>query len=1104
MKYRFIARCSSFSMHFAMLLVLCCSSIVPAIATVPTLPAANIVANNSVQPNTLTLTFSEAMTINVALTTASNYTVTNNDGSITYSIASVANNLAGTAVTLTLATASATSPIAARTYFSNADIAGHLIVTPSAALTSVASSTPIANTPVTEAGAVPVTDSTVPTLSTVGVVADNSVRPNSVTLTFSEKMARNTALTTGANYVVTNHTGTVTYTVASAAAISDTVVKLTLATADPSNTSTYFTTADMNAQLLVAPAATITDLAGNPISNTPVLAAAPIAATLDSTVPTLPVANIQANNSVQPNTVVLTFSEPLVNNANITNIAKYTVTNNAAGITYTLASAAQTSPGVVTLTLATPAPATAATYISSADIAGHLKVTLAAGFADLAGNALAAATITEAGAIPTLDTMAPTVVATLAYVDSTHVTVSFSEKVNKTAAETLTNYTISGTGGMVSLSGAPTAAALASNGVDVTLTVPSLTAIKVGDTVKIAAGTGITDIAGRAMAAAGTATLTVSNTPAAFSFAAVTNSSVKTAVASNAITISGINVPAALLVAAGSDSSMLCSIAPVATGVFGAFTSCAPSTPITLANGDQLKLQLTSSALGTTTTSGSVTIGGVIGTFSVTTATTVPIPGVTFTALTALTSLFSSVDPAISLSANGVVQIPSTVTSTMTVVPAAPVSTAIILKSGGTYNFALGPLAQTVKPVGGDALVTTKSYAVDGATGINVLELASGRAVIAYSGPEQPITSVQAGAGSTAKQVLISSVGATALSIDVQHVSDGTAIIGVTTGRISLRQPSATSTVALTDLPTRVYSSEVATITAVGKVGSIRLGSISGTDTAIVGDALPATIFPAGVSSRVKFPNLGIASERADASKPLMQSLFDFTGSRTTLKSTTQGPNGQIPMLWNGVPLYITPYGDVLVDSTRVDGITLTSDGHFEVSRNGVVAKLTTTVSNIAVFVQAVQSAYSGGTVTISEDGAFEISNSGKTLLMKPDLVGQSGGLTGIGLVQDSNGQWVYQTLGQTQALYPHIYDLTQLATTLSVMDPKVTLRDNLNGTVTATIGGNPYVLVPEYEVLSAIGGIPPEHRADAWWASSDGIIYFKYTSGSAQGFRVQ
>lgn len=1103
MKSRLFAINSVGSLLRAALLVLCCFAVAPASAAVPTLLAANIVANNSVQPNTLTLTFSEAMTINAALTTPGNYTVTNNAGTITYSIAGVTSNVAGDTVTLTLASASSTSPVTARTFFSNADILGHLVVTPSAAITNLGG-TPIANTPVTEAGATPVLDSTAPTLSTAGVVADNSVRPNTVTLTFSEKMARNTALTTAASYTVTNHTGTITYSVASAVAVSDTVVTLTLAAADPSDTTTYFTTADMTAQLLVTPAATITDLAGKPISSTPVLASVPSAPKLDSTVPTLPAANIQGNNSVQPNTVVLTFSEPLVNNANVTNVAKYTVTNNAAGVTYTLASAAQTAPGVVTLTLATPAPATAATYLSSSDIAGHLKVTLAAGFADLAGNALAAATITEVGAIPILDTTAPTLAATLAYVDSTHVKVSFSEKVNKTAAETLTNYTISGTGGMVSLSGAPTAAALATNGLDVTLTVPSLSAIKVGDTVKITAGTAITDIAGKAMTAAATATLTASNVPAAFSFTAVTNSSVKTAVVSNVITISGVNVPAALSVVAGSDSTLQCAIAPAATGVFGAFASCAPTTPLTLGNGDQLKVQLTSSALGTTTVTGGVSIGGVSASFSVTTAATVPVPGVTFTALTALTSLFSSVDPAISLSANGVVQIPSTVTSTMTVVPAAPASTAIILKSGGTYNFALGPLAQTIKPVSGDVLVTTKSYAVDGAPGINVLELASGRAVISYSGPEQPIASMQGGAGSAAKQMLISSVGTSALSLDMQHVSDGTAVIGVTTGRINLRQPSTASTVALADLPTLVYSSEVATITAAGKIGSIRLGSISGTDTTIVGDALPATVFPAGVSSRVKLPNLGIASERADASKPLMQSLFDFTGSRTTLKATTQGSNGQIPMLWNGVPLYIAPYGDVLVDSTRVDGITLASDGHFEVSRNGVIAKLTTTVSNMSLFAQAVQSAYSGGTVTITEDGAFELSNSGKTLLMKPDLVGQSGGLSNIGLVQDANGKWVFQTLGQTQALYPHIYDLTQLASAFSSLDPKIALVDNLNGTVTATVSGNTYILVPEYEVLSPIGGIPPEHRNDGWWLSSDGIIYFKYTSGSAQGFRVQ
>jgi len=1092
---------SAATLTFAGTLLAASSTVIDGIA--PTVLPAGIQVNNSVSPQTITLTFSEAMTNNAALTTVGNYTVTNNSAAITYSIASAVRTSA-TVVTLTLATLSAAST---STYITNADIAAGLKVT----LANIAdlNGNTASGTTVTESGAVHTRDLVAPTLPAASIVVNNSAQPNTVRLTFNEPL---TVSSSGAgditNYIVTNSTGTITYTLASAAQSGTTtgIVTLTLAAADPANTATYLTNADIAAHIKVTMAAGLSDLAGNAFTPATVTEAG-ATHTQDAVLPNLPAANIQVNNSVQPNKVILTFSEALTA-TNASDVTKYTLTNNTASITYRLATAVQTSANVVTLTLAAADPTLTTTYMTNADVSAHIKVGLLAGQSDLAGNALTAATVSESAASSSLvtDAIVPTVLPALAYVDSTHVRISYSEKVNKTRAETLANYTITGTGSGAALAGTPTVAALAANGVDVTLTIGSMNALKPGNTVSVTAGTAITDLAGNAVASSATATLTASNSPAAFTFGTVTNALLKTNTPSVAVTISGINVPAAISVVAGSDPSLQCAIAPVATGIFGAFASCNPTVPLVVGSGDQVQVQLMSAATSNTTVSGGISIAGVSSTFSVKTAlgTTVP-SGVTFTALTAgaaISTIISSPDPAITVSSNGVLVIPASVLTPVTVSPSAPANTAFSVALGGNISFSVGGASVSFQPAGGDALLVLKSYTIDGVAGVQVLELAAGRAIISAGGTLSPLFSLQVGAGSTAKQLLISGNGTNAIAADVQHTADGGAILALSAGRLALRLDSAASTLVLADTPGYLYSNEVATFTATGKATSIRVGSLSGTAGA-PGDALPASALPATVKSRAKIPNLNPALERIDSSVPLMQSLFDFIGSRTTLTQPTQGNTGLLPLLFDSLPLFLTPYGDVMIDPSRPDGITLASDGHFEVSRSGVYAKLTTTVGSLTTLAQAVQGTYSG-TVTLTEDAAFEINNGGKTILVKPELFTQPSGAFDISIGKTDSGLLSLHTSLRTQTLYPHFYDLNQLAVTFKSLDPKITLVDNLDGTVTAMVGGKPFILAPEYEVLSPIGGIPPQYRSVPWWSTADGVVYMKYPTGAAQGFRVR
>lgn len=1090
------------NLTFAGTLLAASSTVIDGIA--PTVLPAGIQVNNSVSPQTITLTFSEAMTNNAALTTTSNYTVTNNSAAITYNIASAVRTSA-TVVTLTLATQSAASTA---TYITNADITAGLKVTV-ANIADLNGNTASASA-VTESGSAHTRDLTAPTLPAASIAVTNNVQPNTIRLTFNKPL---TISASGGGdvtkYIVTNSTGTITYSLVSAvqsSTLTTGIVTLTLATADPNNTATYLTNADIAAHIKVTVAAGLTDLAGNAYSPGTVTEAG-ATHTLDAVLPNLTAANIQVNNSVQPNKVILTFSEPLTV-TNASDVTKYTVTNNAASLSYRLATAVQSAGNVVTLTFQAADPTLTTTYMTNADIAAHIKVGLLTGQSDLAGNALTAATVAEnaPGSSIVTDTTAPTVVAALAYVDSTHVRLTFSEKVNKTKAETLANYTIAGTGNGAVLAGTPTAAALGSNGVDVTLTIGSMNNLRPTNTVTVTAGTAITDLAGNAISTSATATLTASNAPTAFTFGSVTNALLKTNTPSAAVTITGINVPAAISVVAGSDPSLQCSIAPAATGVFGAFTACNPATPLVVGSGDQLQVQLMSASTSSTTVSGGISIAGVSSTFTVRTAAGTPVPsGVTYTALTAgasVSSVILSPDAAITVSSNGVVVVPQTVTGVVTVTPSAPANTAFSVQLGGNIQFNVGGNSVAFQPAGGDALLVLKSYTIDGVAGIPVLELAAGRAVVSAGGGLSPIFSLQLGAGSTAKQMLMTGNGINPVAVDVQHTTDGGAIIALSAGRLALRLDSGASTLVVADAPGFLYSNEVATLSAAGKPTLIRVGSLSGVGSA-PGDALPASVFPANVKSRAKIPNLNPALERIDSSVSLMQGLFDFIGSRTTLTQPTQGSTGLLPLLFDSLPLFLTPYGDVLIDPSRPDGITLASDGHFEVSRNGVYVKLTTTVGSLTTFAQAVQGTYSG-TVTLTEDAAFEINNGGKTILVKPQLFTQPSGAFDISIAREDTGLLSLHSSLRTQTLFPHFYDLNQLAITFKSLDPKIALVDNLDGTVTATVGANSLILAPEYEVLSPIGGIPPQYRSVPWWSTSDGVIYMKYPTGAAQGFRVR
>ena len=724
--------------------------------------------------------------------------------------------------------------------------------------------------------------------------------------------------------------------------------------------------------------------------------------------------------------------------------------------------------------------------------------TVAVTDAVVALNANETATISAAGVISKTSALggsAPTLNAVAVAPSNTTLLLTFSERMDRTTAMAISNYTLSGSAGFI---GNPAAASIdTATGTLVTLTMASMAALSNGSTVTVTAN--IANLAGNAISAsANTATLTVDRAPNALSFASLTNQPVATVVNSAPITLSGINIPVVVGVGAGSSSSLKCSTLPVGASDWGTFATCVG---ITLADGDQLMLQLKTAATAATSVVGTLSMGNTAASFMATTATALLLPAnVTPVTIGSVASIISNPDSNLYVSGNSVLVVPAAVTNPIAVMPTTAANTAFLIQNGANATFTLSNASRSLAPLGADAVTVLKTFSVDGYASMQTMELASGKVTVTGATGLTPLASIQLGAGASTKQVVLMPVGSVAPVVDVQRNNDGTGVVAVRAGKINMRLASAASTVLLADVVIPLYANEVASLSAAG-VASIRVGSQDKAG-GVVGDPMSIAALPANVSCQASIPTLGGIEDRADSSKSLTLAIFDFIGPRSTLTQATQGNFGQISLLVDNQAMFLLPIGDVTVDTTLVDGGVLNADGRYKVTRNGISARLTPALADTAAIATYLRGV--GGSLIINADGALEMTTTGTTIVFQPNLLATSADGVADGMSVNSAGYYQFVSNGLKQILYPRFFNMSQLAVTFKSMDASMILRDNIDGTVTALIKGTVYTLLPLYEVLSAVGGVPLEHRNDAWWVGSNGVIYVKYSNGSAQGFRVR
>lgn len=410
-----------------------------------------------------------------------------------------------------------------------------------------------------------------------------------------------------------------------------------------------------------------------------------------------------------------------------------------------------------------------------------------------------------------------------------------------------------------------------------------------------------------------------------------------------------------------------------------------------------------------------------------------------------------------------------------------------------SLKLTIGGQDVNVKPQGGgDAVVSLTTVTVNGQS-VQVVTVTGGSAVVTASQVNQPLLAV--GSGSSAIVLTANSIGSEASS-KVDSVT-GTTTLSITSGSITLPNNAfadGNGFAAIKD--GKLYAGEVAVLNSAGKISSVRLGSLS-SDTSSIGDPLKATAV--GYANATVVPNLKGQVARISTTQDFTTVLASGLGAGVV--SQGQNANGVLLLTVPGGTANALPLGDIVVDTSRADGVSLSGNGKLEVANSGVITTFVPAVVDPAQLAAEISALDKSGSLSVKADGVLEVSIGGATYVLQPGwLVSKANGGQ-AGITVDADGRLLYQdNAGNQQTLYPVFADLPQLLTVFKAQKVDLVATGNDNGTVTAKFLGTTYTLAPDY----ALSAVPASHAHDDWWAES-GRFYIKSSDGkTVQGFAVK
>ena len=424
----------------------------------------------------------------------------------------------------------------------------------------------------------------------------------------------------------------------------------------------------------------------------------------------------------------------------------------------------------------------------------------------------------------------------------------------------------------------------------------------------------------------------------------------------------------------------------------------------------------------------------------------------------------------------------------------------IDLPASGSINVML-PNGQTLTVTGSEgASLVVKHTTINGQQ-VTTVEVVGGSATFAPQGSGGSIVTQ----GNT-----VISTNTTGTSFQVND-DDDTTSIKVTKGSVTLgssgssgngrlfRLTQASGTFAAAN-DNVLYAGETAELDDNGNVTATYLGTRQGDSTTLAGDNILTAV---NAQSSVRIPRLNANVERLNGAKlddAIFQTLSTTAGA--TIATPKQSADGVVIFKLGEQTISAIPIGQVTIDTSRPDGITVTPTGILEVATGGVIARFAPSVASPNGFAGRLLQEAPGSTTALLSGGGYRASiNGGATIVGRPVWTLQPSALGQTAFGDAGNGNILYSDNTYSQVLVPDFGDYATLVDTFrsEFNDPALTVVPNLDGTATATVNGRTYTLVPDWTLTT-----PADWATRPAWWQDQGTIYIKYPDGTAQGFRIR
>ncbi|MBS4096752.1 MAG: hypothetical protein KGZ83_07960, partial [Sulfuricella sp.] len=322
-----------------------------------------------------------------------------------------------------------------------------------------------------------------------------------------------------------------------------------------------------------------------------------------------------------------------------------------------------------------------------------------------------------------------------------------------------------------------------------------------------------------------------------------------------------------------------------------------------------------------------------------------------------------------------------------------------------------------------------------------------------------------------------------------------------------------------------VWAGETAEFDKNGMVIGAYLGTQAGTSEAVGDDTVPggAKFTASGYRNSAFIPRLTGTPLRLNGAK-LDENIFNVVnqtlGTSTLPATPSQSAQGVLAFQvggdasasqkaqaaltfgLSGDQVSVFPSRRIRVDTSRTDGVSVSSEGNVEVATSGLVTTFVPSVPDPQGFAAAVATALPGATSEMRWNGSWQvIGTDGTTYVGRPQW-GVRAAVSGAATFSASaDGNLQYSAAGLSQTLFPDFHDYTTLQATFSAefKDPALKVVPRMNGTAQATVNGMTYLLTPQWSLVkpAAVAQKP------AWWVDN-GSIYIRNADGSAQGFTVR